>query len=333
MHQDVERFLRVLEGERGFSLNTISAYRNDLNQFLAYLKECRERSGSDTAAATDPSVTCWEELTDGHLTTYLLHLREREYASSTVARKTAAIKSFFHFLSAEGRVPVDPAAKMASPKVDKYMPRAITPHEVGRLLEQPGRESGEAAGGSERPEALRDRAMLETLYATGMRVSELVALDLDDIGLGTGSVRCSGRTGRGRTVPLTESAVRALEAYLRQGRPAIALSEDPALFLNHRGSRLTRQGFWLILKSYAQQADIGDITPHTLRHTFATHALKRGADLRDVQQMLGHVSISTTQVYRQLANGNGAGPTRNGSLSGRGVNSDVDIALAEAAED
>ena len=143
--------------------------------------------------------------------------------------------------------------------------------------------------------------MLETLYATGMRVSELVNLDLDALDLERGIVRCSGKPGRERVVPLSEGAVRTLRAYLADGRPAIAAGDNRALFLNHRGNRLTRQGFWLILKAYAQRAEIGDITPHTLRHSFATHALKRGAELRDVQQMLGHVSISTTQVYRQLA--------------------------------
>jgi integrase/recombinase XerD len=299
MHHDVERFLQILEGERGFSLNTISAYRNDLNQFIAYLSPSASPDGASEALAAiamPAPVGRWEELTDGHLTTYLLHLREREYASSTVARKTAAIKSFCHFLLSEGRMRADPAARMASPKVDRYVPRAITPSEVARLLEQPSK----SATGT-RPEGVRDRAMLETLYATGMRVSELVALDVDDLELAAARVRCAGRTSRERRVPLRESAVRALDRYLRDARPAIANEDDSALFLNHRGSRLTRQGFWLILKSYAHRAEIGDITPHTLRHTFATHALKHGAELREVQQLLGHVSISTTQVYRQLA--------------------------------
>ena len=335
MHDDIERFLRVLEGERGFSFNTISAYRNDLNQFVAYLQEQQANGGAiggGLAFGCDAAVERWEELTDGHLTTYLLHLRSREYASSTVARKTAAIKSFCHFLSDEGRMRVDPAANMASPKVDKYVPRAITPLEVARLLEQPTKpvDGPDGKNGSERPEAQRDRAMLETLYATGMRVSELVALDVEDVDLQAGTVRCAGRTGRERTVPLRESAVRALDRYLRDARPALALGDDSALFLNHRGSRLTRQGFWLILKSYAHAADIGDITPHTLRHTFATHALKRGADLRDVQQMLGHVSISTTQVYRQLANGTVTG--RHGALTGLG-RSETGVAYADATED
>ena len=333
MHDDIERFLRVLKEERGFSFNTIAAYRNDLSQFVEYLEARQAERGTtveEMALGTESAVERWEELTDGHLTTYLLHLRGREYASSTVARKTAAIKSFCHFLSGEGRMQADPAAKMASPKVDKYVPRAITPHEVARLLEQPTKAAHGANGksGAERPEAQRDRAMLETLYATGMRVSELVALNVDDVALEEGSVRCVGRTGRQRTVPLKESAVRALDRYLREGRPSLALGDDQALFLNHRGSRLTRQGFWLILKSYAHQADIGDITPHTLRHTFATHALKRGADLRDVQQMLGHVSISTTQVYWRLANG--SGPGRVGALVGAGR---AEAGFGEAIED
>ncbi len=317
MHDSVERFLQVLERERGFSLNTIAAYRNDLNQFVVYLRQ---------PPSEDRQATCsaWSELTDGHLTTYLLHLRTREYASSTVARKTAAIKSFCHFLLGEGLTPADPAANMASPKVDKYVPRAITPIEVARLLDQPCKNR---LDGVERPEALRDRAMLETLYATGMRVTELVSLDLTDVKLDTGTVRCAGKAGRERTVPLRESAIRSLADYLEDGRPAIVFADDPALFLNHRGNRLTRQGFWLILKSYAQQAEIGDITPHTLRHSFATHALKHGANLRDVQQMLGHVSISTTQVYRQLVAGTPilAGGGIGGRVDGTGTLSEPGI--------
>jgi integrase/recombinase XerD len=289
MQDSVERFLRVLETERGFSQNTIAAYRNDLTQFTGHLQSM---PGEDILSPIDG----WSELSDAHLSAYLLHLRSREYASSTVARKTAAIKSFCQFLLNEGELPADPAARMSSPKVDKYVPRAITPSEVARLLAEPAKDAD-----ASRPEGLRDRAMLETLYATGMRVSELVALDLADLDLVRDVVQCSGKAGRRREVPLSEGSVRALRAYLVDGRPALAFDDHPALFLNHRGGRLTRQGFWLILKAYAHRAQIGDITPHTLRHSFATHALKRGADLRDVQQLLGHVSISTTQVYRQLA--------------------------------
>jgi integrase/recombinase XerD len=305
MQRDVERFLQVLEAERGFSVNTIFAYRNDLTQFLTFLNSDSAGDGGPgstadvgirPASATSqlpPPVWKWDQLTDQELTSYLLFLRSRNYASSTVARMTA-------------------------PRVDKYTPRSITPSEVERLLQQPAIEGGSAA---RRPEAVRDRAMLETLYATGMRVSELVALDCDDVNLLERRMRCAGRTTRERLLPLRDSAIEAIDHYLLQARPLLVLRDESALFLNHRGNRLTRQGFWLILKSYANKADIADITPHTLRHTFATHALGRGADLREVQQLLGHVSISTTQVYRrmaqgQTARGNGApaGDARGDSL-------------------
>ena len=315
MHQDVERFLQVLEAERGFSVNTIFAYRNDLMQFLTFLgggsadeggQGSSDDGGIGTVGATSlmfPQVQSWDQLTDNDLTNYLLYLRSRKYASSTVARKMAAIKSFFNFLIGEGQLRGDPGARMTAPRVEKYTPRSITPAEVERLLEQPAKEGDTAA---RRPEAARDRAMLETLYATGMRVSELVALDCEDVNLLERLMRCAGRTARERQVPLRESAVEAIDFYLFQARPLLVLREENALFLNHRGNRLTRQGFWLILKSYASKAEIADITPHTLRHTFATHALGRGANLREVQQLLGHVSISTTQVYRRMALGQAA---------------------------
>lgn len=288
MEETIERFLTALETERGFSQNTIAAYRNDLLQFTTYLQQPPGEDHQEPIAA-------WDELTDGPLNAYLLHLRGRDYASSTVARKTAAIKSFCAFLQRQGVVASDLGARVTSPRVDKYVPRAITPGEINRLLEQPG-----AASADDRPENARDRAMLEVLYWTGMRVSELVSLDPADLDLINGTVRCVGKAGRSRTLPMSARALAALQRYLAEGRPRLADSEDGPLFVNHRGGRLTRQGFWLILKSYAQKAGIEDITPHTLRHSFATHALSDGAELRDVQQLLGHVSISTTQIYRQL---------------------------------
>ena len=313
MQSDVERFLRVLEVERGFSVNTIFAYRNDLTQFVGFLRgedadvggrepaePTRVEDDMANALAEPPRIARWGDLSDQHLTSYLLYLRTRKYASSTVARKMAAIKSFLNFLIAEGVLRGDPSARMTSPKVDKYTPRAISTDEVERLLQQPTKDLD---AGARRPEAMRDRAMLETLYATGMRVSELVALDCEDVDLPARRMRCAGKTVRERHVPLRESAIDAIHGYLNHARPMLVLREETALFLNHRGNRLTRQGFWLILKSYANRAEIEDITPHTLRHTFATHALHRGADLREVQQLLGHVSISTTQVYRRMANG------------------------------
>jgi integrase/recombinase XerD len=315
MHDDIERFLRILEGERGFSINTIFAYRNDLGQFLVYLQTTpgsdADQSGAvanrqiDLISGTIAPVNRWDELSDVHLTSYVLYLRERAYAASTVARKAAAIKSFCHFLLQEGQMRSDPAAKMASPKVDKYTPRSISREEIDRLLEQPGKGDSQAAN---RPEAIRDRAMLETLYATGMRVSELVALNNEDIILSKGQLR-AGPRGRDRMIPLRERARAAVAHYVETARPMLDLRSEVALFLNHRGSRLTRQGFWLILKSYAQQADISGITPHTLRHTFAAHQLRDGAELGEVQRILGHVNISTTQVYQRLVNNGGDRPS------------------------
>jgi integrase/recombinase XerD len=315
MQTHIDRFLQVLEAERGFSVNTIFAYRNDLSQFYAFLAgeagaesaaapKANGEGTSDAAALMDlPPIAEWKQLSDQHLTNYMLYLKERKYASSTVARKMAAIKSFFNYLITEGELQGDPAARMSAPKVDKYTPRAITYEEVERLLQQPGRND---EPGSIRPESSRDRAMLETLYSTGMRVSELVALDTEDVDFTGSCMRCASRTVRERSVPLRASAIAAIDHYLSHARPMLLLKDEHALFLNHRGNRLTRQGFWLILKSYASSAEIADITPHTLRHTFATHALNRGVELREVQHLLGHVSISTTQVYRRLANGQAA---------------------------
>lgn len=282
MRESIERFLGALEAGNDFSSNTVSAYRNDLNQFVAFILD-------------DQMVESWAQLQDTHLTTYVLHMRERKYASSTVARKTAAIKSFFGFMVRNGELRSDPSESLASPRVEKYVPKAMTEQQIQALLHEPTREI--------KPENLRDCAMLQTLYATGMRVSELVSLDLDDVDLQRGTVCCTGKQNRRRDVDLSPEAVAALAHYLENGRPSIAKTgEEPSLFLNHRGRRLTRQGFWLILKQYAQSAGIDEITPHTLRHSFAAHQITRGRDIGDVQRILGHVSISTTQVYQKIAN-------------------------------
>jgi integrase/recombinase XerD len=282
MRESIERFLSALEAGSDFSSNTVSAYRNDLGQFVGFV--CDEQG-----------VQSWSELQETHLTSYVLHMRERKYASSTLARKTAAIKSFFSYMLRNGELRADPSESLASPRVEKYVPKAMTEAQIQSLLHEPTREA--------RPENARDCAMLQTLYATGMRVSELVSLDLEDVDLERGTVCCTGKQNRRRDVDLSPEAILALRRYLDTGRPAIARDvNQPALFLNHRGQRLTRQGFWLILKQYAQSAGIDEITPHTLRHSFAAHQITRGRDLGDVQRILGHVSISTTQIYQKIAN-------------------------------
>jgi integrase/recombinase XerD len=300
MEERVEQFLSSLETERGFSPNTIAAYRNDLQQFGAYV-------AAPPAADQIDAIADWSELNAQTVGGYLLHLRERSYAASTIARKTAALKSFCGFLNREGTTPEDIGARLSSPKVDRYVPRAISHAEIDQLLAQPLKD------GSTKPEAIRDWAMLEVLYATGMRVSELVSLNLADVDMPGKQALCQGKAGRSRTVPLTQRSLIAVSAYIENARPVLTDAEAIPLFVNHRGGRLTRQGFWLILKAYAQRAGIDDITPHTLRHSFATHAVRDGAELRDVQHLLGHVSIATTQIYRQLAD---AAPTRN---AGNGI--------------
>lgn len=289
----VDTFIEELTTERGFSVNTVAAYRNDLSQFADYLS-------SPPAEDQLAPLESWSGLTPEHLGRYLSYMYGRQYAASTVARKTAAIKSFCHSLTESGQLREDPSTSLAAPRVSRYVPRAISEDEVNQLLEQPRK-----AARSRRPEALRDLAMIETLYSSGMRVSELVALDVDDVDFQTNQVACPGKAGRRRQVPLRAQAIEAIDDYLKNGRPSLADADEAALFVNHRGSRLTRQGCWLILKAYAQEAGIENITPHTLRHSFATHALRDGAELRDVQQLLGHVSISTTQVYRLVSIENG----------------------------
>jgi integrase/recombinase XerD len=286
MQKRIEEFLTTLEVEKGYSENTRVAYKNDLGQFLTFL-DARPNLG----------VEDWGDVKKDHLVSYILHLKtEREYASTTVARKVAAIKSFFHFLVAEGLIKDDPTATLDSPRVKKYLPRAISQEQVEKLLD--------AASSKDTPRGLRDRAIMELLYATGMRVSELVALDVGSVDIASACVRVFGKGDKERIIPVYERAVEAVDEYLNKGR--IHLLRDPeqkALFLNQRGSRLTRQGLWLIVKGYVKEAGLKvDVTPHTLRHSFATHMLRGGADLRNVQELLGHANIATTQVYTQVSN-------------------------------
>lgn len=285
METDVTEFLNYLSLEKKFSPNTMAAYRNDLSQFLAYL-----RSESSAVQLLEE----WTAVGQDDIVNFVLSLRERNYAPATVARKVAAIKSFFRFLRTGGIVANDPAENVECPKVGKAVPKAVSVQDIGLLLEQPTH--------SATPEAKRDKAMLELLYATGMRVSELVALDLDDINLMAGFVRCIGKGSRERILPVPPSAADAVRAYLNEARPQLVRNpEVKALFVNHRGERLTRQGFWLLIKAHARSANIeAEITPHTLRHSLAAHKLAEGADLKSVQELLGHASIATTQIYERV---------------------------------
>jgi integrase/recombinase XerD len=281
MEEQVQQFLNYIAVEKGYSSNTLAAYRNDLSQFVSFL---------------GTRVAGWDEVTQDIIMNYIMFMKSRqEYASSTVARKVAAIKSFFHYLVEWGAIEDDPTATLDSPKVRKRLPKAIAQDDLHRLLREPARE--------QTPKALRDRALLEVLYATGLRVTELVSLNVHDVNMASATLRVvRSKDERERLVPIHERAIEPLREYLERGR--IQLLRDPeeqALFLNHRGRRLTRQGLWLIVKHYVREVGIvEEVTPHTLRHTFATHLIEKKADLEYVQELLGHANISTTQVYAQM---------------------------------
>ena len=287
MEQYLNRFLETLAAEKGYSDNTIAAYLNDLTQFVEFMRQPRP-----FGSVQEPGDYTTEILNE-----YLGHMRGRGYASATVARKVAAIKSFFHFLNAQGLIPSNPALGLESPKIEKRLPRILTLEEVERLLAAPSQTAG--------PKALRDRALLELLYATGMRVTEVVTLKLSDLDLDKGTVTCRGKQEKQRLIPVRgETALVALREYLLRSRPGlIKESGETALFLNHRGQKLTRQGLWLIIKAYAETAGISaQVTPHTLRHSFAKHTLNKGEDMKRLQELLGHANLSTTLVYTQLEN-------------------------------
>jgi integrase/recombinase XerD len=287
MKENIEDFLRFLEIEKKYAENTIAAYQNDLNQYYQYIMTNKEGEKPDN----------WTDINKHTISDYIEHLKASGYTSSTVARKVAAIKSFFHFLMAEGVIKEDPTYSLDSPKVKKRLPKAITPGEIDRLLHAPADESG--------PKSQRDIALLEMLYASGMRVTELVSLDVSDLELenNDGRVWVRGkRANKEREIPLTSEVVDTLRTYINNGREQ--LIHDPnesAMFLNNRGQRLTRQGLWLIIKHYVEAVGISsEVTPHTLRHSFAAHKLSQGKSLQDIQKLLGHANISTTQVYAHI---------------------------------
>ncbi len=285
LREAIDNFLNYLTVEKGFSENTVVAYRNDLYQLASFAEE--ETTKRDFTLS-------WASFGRQGMLSYLLNLKERGYAATTVARKVAAAKSFFSFMVAEGNIKDNPTLNVTSPRVGKSLPKPISISQVRRLLEQPTKLST--------LEAKRDRAILELLYASGMRVSELVSLNLGDIDIDDGSVRCFGKGHKERLIPIAPRAALTVKEYLQEARPHLSHNDaEQALFLNRRGDRLTRQGLWQILKGYAKSAELDkEITPHTLRHSFATHMLSGGADLRSVQELLGHANISTTQVYTHL---------------------------------
>ncbi|HET7521698.1 MAG TPA: site-specific tyrosine recombinase XerD [Bacillales bacterium] len=280
MEDDVKDFLHYLIVERGLAKNTVAAYRRDLEGYSAYLKKKEQ-------------IESFDDVSRGHIIRYLMEMKDSGRAATTLARHTSSVRAFHRFLFREKAVDHDPSVHIESPKTERKLPHTLSVSEVEALLDAPQANS---------PFGLRDRAMLEVLYATGIRVSELVGLNVGDVHLAMGFVRCIGKGDKERIIPLGKMASESLGRYLDRGRDALLKKKrGDALFLNHHGNRLTRQGFWKILKGLALKADIQkELTPHTLRHSFATHLLENGADLRAVQEMLGHADISTTQIYTHV---------------------------------
>ena len=283
MERAVRSWLGHLDVERGMAANTLKSYRRDLARYTAYLHGRGVR---------DPGA-----VTEAHVADFLATLREGSadhppLAASSAARTLVAVRGFHRFLALEGELQTDPAGAVSPPKAPTRLPKAITVDEVERLLE--------AASVGDTPASLRDRALLEVLYGAGARISEAVGLDLDDIDTGEGVVRLFGKGSKERLVPLGSYAAEAIAAYLVRGRPAFAEKGrgTPAVFLNQRGGRLSRQSAWAVMRAAADRAQLsGHVSPHTLRHSFATHLLDGGADVRVVQELLGHASVTTTQIY------------------------------------
>lgn len=275
----LEEFLNYLFVEKALAPNTINSYRRDLQSFFNFLgneKKCNLKS-----------------ITREDIIDYLSFLKKEAKAAATIARHTAALKAFFKFLYQEGYLPENITENLKRPKQEQKLPEYLTLEEVDKLLESPILNT---------PTGVRDKAMLEVLYATGMRVSELLNLVLNNLNLEIGYVRCMGKGSKERIIPLGSKAIESVDTYLRWGRNKLLKNRrEQTVFLNNHGRKMSRQGFWKIIKSYSQKAEIEkNISPHILRHSFATHLLENGADLRAVQEMLGHSDISTTQIYTHV---------------------------------
>lgn len=278
MQEALDDFIHYLQIERGLSENTLQSYARDLRTYAKYLQE--------------NEVQEWAHVTRAKLTAYLRWLHDDGKSAATIARTLSSIRLFHQFLLREYGLKEDPSIHIDTPKKERKLPKILSSDEVDKLLTCPGTDTL----------TIRNRAMLETLYATGLRVSELLSLELDDLHLEMGFVRCFGKGSKERIVPLGDMAKARLEEYLNRSRKVLLKSKaSDILFVNHHGNPLSRQGFWKVLKQIARDAGIQkEITPHTLRHSFATHLLENGADLRAVQEMLGHADISTTQIYTHV---------------------------------
>ena len=281
MEKQIDNFLEFIKEDKKLSENTLQSYRRDIVQFEEYVNSNKLN---------------YLKVTEEDMKNYFSHLQEVGKKTSTISRNIASIRSFYQFLVRNKKLKKDPTDKIQSPKVEKKAPTILSSSEIELLLEQP--KNVDLKG-------IRDKAMLEFAYATGMRVTEIISLDIDDINLKDGLVTCKTRT-RQRNIPLGSLSLKALADYIENSRPILIKDEKvKALFVNTNGKRLTRQGFWKIVKYYKEQAHITkDITPHVLRHSFATHLLQNGADLKAIQTMLGHSDISSTQVYMQFQNEN-----------------------------
>ena len=277
MEKQIKLFLEFLQNEKKLSDNTLQSYKRDILQFEEYVEKNRIN---------------YAKMNQEDIKTYLTHLQELGKKSSTISRNLASIRSFYQFLIRNRKVKHDPTGDVQSPKVEKRVPNVLTSNEVALLLEQPKNVN---------LKGIRDKAMLEFAYATGMRVTEIISLNIEDVNLEQGFVICRNDSKQ-RNIPLGSLSLKALQEYIEEARPILIKDEkEKALFVNVNGKRLTRQGFWKIVKYYKEQAHITkDITPHVLRHSFATHLLQNGADLKAIQTMLGHSDISSTQVYMQF---------------------------------
>ena len=275
MENEINAFMIYLHNIKKTSENTVMSYRRDLVKVKNYLEE--------------QGIEDVRKITSTNLNSYILYLEKNKFSAATISRNIASLKAFYHYMCKEGMVAEDVAETLHAPKIEKKMPEILSTDEVVRLLEQPSGDS---------PKEIRDKAMLELLYATGIRVTELITLKLSDVNLQMGYIVCKD-SGKERVIPFGNEAKSALIRYLEGTRASMISDADSEyLFANCSGQPMSRQGFWKLIKYYATKAGIvADITPHTLRHSFAAHLVENGADLRSVQEMLGHSDISTTQIY------------------------------------